>query len=450
MKVKQIIVIILTVLLLLSGCTHIDKPDTKLGGIQYMTDQTEGSYIANLHEITAITGTLTTERGVWGGNMSRLATTTDGVYTAYLTGGGDGESDIRPFTLYRLSPGADTWEALGNGECCGYTVTTLAGSDGRIYAVTTSRRDDVIVPAVYVYNPDSNSFDVFYDILNPTSYGYLVASAGPEDKLTILLCGGSAPGIFQYFTFDTKDYVFNPAHDINIDYRHCYAYMHITSEGVMELQAQRDIFYNVAGYPEIKEQNFGYIFDGIRYFKINDLNSSETQTDISIHQENPANYQETLKSYPAVINNYTGDACWDFDGRLHVLYTVYAKSNNWNTETWHAVIQDGQLTYNKMLWSGSASLRMVQAKDGCYYLLKMKYNTIILELFRSDAEDGINFTRLGQYDLSACGALQYAGLYIAKPEGGTPADNTVDVLYPARTQGASYTEKWNYFRLYLK
>ena len=95
------------------------------------------------------------------------------------------------------------------------------------------------------------------------------------------------------------------------------------------------------------------------------------------------------------------------------------------------------------------SLRCVLDAEGNFYLLKMAYGDTKLELYRSDAGDGRNFEKLGVFDLSACGGLAYAGLYVAKPEGGTTADDTVDVIYPSNAKGAQYTEQWNYFRLYL-
>lgn len=448
--------IILCVLIAAAGCGFGSKPDTKLGGIINMSGKNNGPFIANLHEVTELTKTPTTNRGVWGGTMSRLVVTSDGVYTAYMTGGGDGEALPRAFTLYRLAPGADTWEALGTGSSQTDAVVTLAGKDGKIYVATLDRSDYTISAAVYVYNPKDASFKPYYDTASLSSFsgeGYLVATIDENGLIYILMCGGSAPGSFDYITFDTKSMSFaQDSYGLSLDYRHCYVYMHINGSGAMELVAERDVMYDVAGYPPIEGNTFGYVFDGVRYFAINKPNSYylNANIDIKLRQANPPDYRGTLTTYPNIINNYTGDTYWDTKGDTHILYTITDKSTDMKSETWYAVISGGKQKYNKKLWDGAASLRMIQDAKGNYYLLKMAYGTTTLELYKSDAGDGITFTKLGEYDLSACNALAYAGLYVAKPEGGTKIDNTVDVIYPSNAKGAQYTEQWNYFRLYLK
>jgi len=416
----------------------------------YMMGKSSGIYITSLHQPTAITGIPTTERGVWGGNMSRICTTKDGVYTAYMTGGGAGETEIKPFTLFFKPHGSEKWKAVGTGESRGYAVITLAGSDGKVYVSTIGNNGGTSVPAVYSYSPVNKEFVVAYDS-NPTLYfAYMAATIDNSGKITMILCGGSKPGGFRYLQFDTNNRKFGSSYDLKIDYRHCYVYLHIKQDGSLEFQAQRDTTYYDLGYPKIEGSSFDYVFDSIRYFKIEDFASKKLAADIIVRRENPEDYQQTLTSYPAVINNYTGDAHWDLDGRLHIFYTVKAKSNNWTTDTWHAIIQDDKLIYNEKIWTGATSLRMVQDSSGNYYLLKMSYGSRILEIYKSNSSDGYEFSRLGQFILPEAGLLQYAGLSIAKAEGGTPASNIVDVIYPSRASGAKHSEEWNYFRVHLK
>ena len=168
MKGLKIAVLILAAAVLIPGCFSESAPDTQLGEAIYPSGEKNGPFVANLHEITALTGEPTNERGVWGGNMSRLAVTSDGVYTAYMTGGGDGEDLPRPFTLYRLASGSDTWEALGSGNSHTDAVVTLAGSDGRVYVVTLDLEDNMKLPSVFVYDPAKKSFDVYRDASNPS------------------------------------------------------------------------------------------------------------------------------------------------------------------------------------------------------------------------------------------------------------------------------------------
>lgn len=437
----------------MAGCSGRNI-DTALNKALYMNGACSGPLIANLHQITANTKIPTISSGVMGGSISRLAVTDAGIYTAYLTGGGTTEDEAYTFGLFRLAPESDRWEKLGTGQCYTDTVITLAGTDGRIYVVTMNMKNVYVDTTVYVYDAHNNSFLPYYcdngklqDFLERQQ---ISAAIDKNGKISILLCGGSSSGYFDYIYFDTAKMKFGTYSRMRIDYPYEYLYVHANNSGSVEIIAERDVLSFFAGYQPLTDGTIGYVFDGIRYWRYANPSTAKPKNDISVRQENPKEYTDKMISYPSVINNSTGDAYWSKNGDLHILYTVSAISNGMQNETWHAVISNGKLRYNEKLWDGATSLRMIQDRGGNYYLLKMAYDSTALKLYKSASDDGRNFTELGEFDLSHCGALQLTGLYVAKPEGGTPLKDSVDVIYPSMNKDTGITEQWNYFRLYLK
>ncbi len=404
----------------------------------------DGPYITNFHCVTKETGEETTRRGTWGGNQNRLVCDGETTYFAYLTKGEYGAYE-KEFSLYSLQGGA--WKLLGSDKCTGDAVIPLLDKNGHVFVASADDNGESGAKHTYCiweYVPGMEGLcrHIFEGEAGLFDYNYYAACIDRENStIYMLFCGAAAPGVLAYNTFDTKTKSFGTPRSFETDYRHCYIYMDADKDKGLILQGTRDTIGTLMGYAPLPKGVFAYAFDGVRYWHIKDTAGGVPDTELPIWEENAADYPGET-NYPSVVNNSCGDCFTDNLGRTHILYKMDTKSTKRQPHTYHAIVENGVLTKNDLLWERTGSMRLIQDGKGTYWLLFMAYDGIELCLYRGDVM-GENFTLWATFRLPDNATLSYAGLYLAAPRGGTTIDDFVDIVYPTGE------DVWHYFRLHL-
>jgi len=397
----------------------------------------------------------TTERGVWGGQQTRIVRQGGDLYVLY--GVVDAQDNVNDwaggdcdYALYRYSSVRDEWTYFYTLRS--YEVPGLhAAADGNVYAAYVHARglgvleydpntDKITLRDSGVYWPATQERDHWSYMSTGVSQGRYIWFQGNGN-----LNSRGRPGGMAFYRYDTVTRTFSTGANQRwlVDYRHCYNYVLDDRNGGLIIAGGRDIFWDASEWKQ-PEGVFDAIFDEINYWTFKDDVLSD------IHRVDKA-MQGRDCAVPNAHMGSGGDAYLDLDGNLHILYFVISQSTGGRAQQWHAVYKDGvEIKKECFLDDGNQhSLRLIEDSAGQLYLLDIPYNSHILRLYTLDKQHNFSEPRLlpigDAQDEGTNFGLQYAGMSVTAPRSGSAPADFVDVIYP----NADRTN-WIYFRLRLR
>jgi len=420
------------------------------------TQEAESLVIA--YNLSRVLQMPTTDRGVWGGQQSRIVRQGDDLYVLYgihsdAYGWNDWAGGENEFNLYRYSAARDEWTYFYTLRS--YEIPGLhAADDGNVYAAYVHARGLGILE----YDPlldkitmrDSGIYWPAYHERHHWSY----MSTGISGGRYIWFQGNGnlnsrgRPGGMAFYRYDTETQTFSTGANPRylVDYRHCYNYVLDDGKGGLILAGGRDIFWDASEWKQPPE-TFDAIFDEINYWTFKDDVLSDIQK-----------IDKAMKGPDCPVPNAHmgsgGDAFLDAEGNLHILYFKICQSTKGRAQQWYAVYKDGVELQRECFLDdyNQHSLRFAEDTAGQLYLIDLPYNSHIIRLYQVNRTNGrfeMSAPKLITIEDAQDGdtnfGLQYAGMSATVPRSGSETADFVDVIYP----NADRTN-WIYFRLQLR
>jgi len=393
----------------------------------------------------------TTERGVWGGQQSRIARQGDDLYVIYgihsdAYGWNDWAGGENEFNLYRYSAARNDWTYFYTLRS--YEIPGLhAADDGNVYAAYVHARG----LGVLEYNPATDRITLRDSGVHWPAYHerhhWSYMSTGITEGRYIWFQGNGnlnsrgRPGGMAFYRYDTIARTFdigaNPRY--LVDYRHCYNYVLDDGDGGLFLAGGRDIFWDASEWKQPPD-TFDAIFDEVNFWHYKDDVLSD------IHRVDKA-MQGANCPVPNMHMGSAGDAYLDSEGNLHILYFKICESNKGRPQQWYAVYKDGvELRKECLIDDGMQySLRFVEDTEEQLHLIALPYNANIIRLYKVDKQFEMSEPKLIQVKDDNSFGLQYAGMSATVPRSGSEPADFVDVIYPNFDRS-----NWIYFRLQLR
>jgi len=389
----------------------------------------------------------------WGGHQTRIVRTQDGLFTAYTTGGSDPKWP--QFTPYDNSPRywrllkriEGDWRVLAQGKAGREPVNLLSGPDGELHIVAWPDG----IPCLWSGAPRGDTLSMKRAEIpgpwNVSNWPYNSAGISATGDIALVQSTGEVPGAFiwGYRTASSGQWHIGVT---PLAERHCYTYVLPEGDGRLTLTSTRDVPFQSMGYADSSTRHsLGFVFNRVGCWSTADVHSRQL-SEITVAESVPTT------DYPeAAANGASVDTYRDTKGRLHVLYVFMGAETLGRQHIRHAVIENGKVIKTVQLpdeiehclvlsdapeRDRPQFCRLLQDAEGNFYLLG---TTAIIP---ADSEDGTSLGKPVPLDLHGY-KVEYSGISIAAPRGGTPRANYVDGVFPT-DQG----RKVIYFRIQLK
>ena len=210
--------------------------------------------------------------------------------------------------------------------------------------------------------------------------------------------------------------------------RHCYTYMFPESGGRLSFTSTRDVLWATMGYQKPPGWPHDYVFNRTGYWSTPNVETNAT-TELQVAESIPSS------EYPAVeTRNTCVDSYIDDRGRTHVLYVFRGPETLGEQYIRHSIVENGAVTktvqlsgqirpFFQMPSSPAQFCRLIQDTAGRFYMIG---TTAVIPC---DSDDGTMPGEPMPMDLSGY-IVEYSGISIAAPRGGTPLTDFVDGVFP--------------------
>jgi hypothetical protein len=372
----------------------------------------------------------------WGGHQTRIVRTADGVFLAYTTGQSDPPGPWRAYSgtprSWKLAMRTDAgWKILAEDQSGREPVNLMAAPDGTLHIIAwpggmphlwSGKPVDgkVAMKGGPIPGPWAKS-DWPYGAAGISPKGDLALVQSTIDMVPSRFIWGHRPAGEDRWQTGT----------IPVKQRHCYTYVLPGGDGRLAFTSTRDVLAKDMGYDKSATGHIlGYVFNRVGLWATDDVANKPT-TELQIDESVPTKEFPEVAACGTCVDSYI-----DTKGRMHALYYFLGADTKGKQRLRHAVIENGKILKTVQLpeelsgcFAGPADkdkptfCRLVQDSTGKFYLLG---STAIVP---ADAEDG---TTLGQpvpLDLKGH-QVEYSGIAVAAPRGGTPPADFVDGVFP--------------------
>lgn len=363
----------------------------------------------------------------WGGHQSRIVRTADGVFVGYTVPGDDPLH--RHWRLMRRS-GEGRWEALAEGPSGREPMNLLAAPDGTLHIIAWPDGR----PRLWSGRPCDGAVTMQEQAIDgpwsTSNWPYNAAGISAHGDLALVQSEGEVPGLFLwgYRPAGAATWVTGKT---SVAQRHCYTYVLSGPDGQLAFCSTRDVLAKAMGYDKTAtSHSLGYVFNRLGVWETSNL-AKAPPGELQIDETVPT------AEFPEVwACGSSGDTYRDTWGRLHVLYFFRGPETRGRVCLRHAIVENGKLARTVTLpeslnrcFTVAPELadwlfcRIIQDAAGRFYLIG---TTAIIP---ADADDG---TRLGEPVPLALKdfKVEYSGIALAAPRGGTPLADVVDAVFP--------------------
>jgi len=365
----------------------------------------------------------------WGGHQSRIVRTADGVFAAYTVPG----TDFLHKTWQLVTRTADgRWIRLAEGPAGKDPMHLLAGPDGRLYLIAWPDGR----PRLWSGRPVQGVLALTDEpITGPwitNDWPYSSAGISALGDLALVQSVGAVPGSFLwgYRPGDATTWITGTT---PVTEKHCYTYVLPQSDGRLSFTSTRDVLASAMGYEKSATTHpLGYVFNRLGCWNTENV-AAKPLTELQVAESLPS------KTFPEVAACGTCvDTYRDTRGRVHVFYYFVGPETRGKQCIRHAIVENGRLVKTVQLPAAMnvyftapgdgkhgrpKYCRLLQDQTGRFYLLG---TTAIIP---ADADDGTTLGKPVRLDLQGY-RVEYSGIAIAAPRGGTPPSNVVDAIFP--------------------
>ena len=379
----------------------------------------------------------------WGGHQIRIVRTAAGVFVAYTVAGAD---DMHRHWRLVTRAAEGRWPVLAEGPSGREPMNLMAAPDGTLHIIAWPNGR----PRLWSGLPkDGGAMTMQEQAIDgpwvTSNWPYNAAGISERGDLVLVQSDGEAPGAFiwGYRPAGAAAWITGK---VNVAQRHCYTYVLPGPDGRLAFSSTRDVLARTMGYDKTAtSHSLGYVFNRLGIWETGDVARmplGEVQLDETV----------PTAEFPEVwACGVSGDTYRDTRGRLHVLYFFRGPETQDRLCLRHTIIENGKKIKTVTLPEslnrcfsvpgGPASWlfsRIIQDTTGRFYLIG---TTAIVPI---GATDGTELGAPVPLDLGGH-ALEYSGLSIAAPRGGTPLADFVDAVFPS-DQGKSVV----YVRIQIK
>ena len=374
----------------------------------------------------------------WGGHQARIVRTKDGVFTVYTTGQSDSPgAGWQPYRgaprFWKLAVRKDSgWQVIAEDKSGREPVNLMAGPGGSLHIIAwpggvphvwsgTPGNGTIVMKGARIPGPWATS-DWPYNAAGISAKGDLaLVQSVTDDAPGRFIWGYLSAGSNQWHTGSTI-----------AKHRHCYTYVLPESGGRLSFTSTRDVLSASLGYAKsATSHSLGYVFNRVGCWMTDDV-AGKPMAEIQVAESVPS------KEFPEVWACGTSvDTYVDTRGRMHVLYFFSGPETEGKQYIRHSIIEKGIVAKMVQL---PAELnrcfalpvdppekpkfcRMVQDTTGRFYLLG---TTAIIP---ADSVDGTALQAPVPLDLGGR-KVEYSGMAVAAPRGGTPPADVVDIVFP--------------------
>ena len=385
----------------------------------------KGRLTATPAHITPVLEVVAENATAWGPHIPKIVRTDGGVFVVYTTSGED-EFDYQ-WHLARRQPDG-TWLVIGEGLSGGEEPNLLASPDGTLHIIAWPE----LTATMWSGKPAENQVDWVEEKipgLDLNSGAYNASGIDPAGNICLVASYGGKPSRFNWSCYRHDE---NQWHSGNLmtDYRYCYSYVFPLPEGGLRLVSSRDILWEELGFEKPPEV-FDFIFNKFAYWSTDDFRTSEFKEVYS---------QEALptEQYPYVTLNAEHESYLDTSGNMHILYVeVGERTEGWDHFIQVVVSPQGELIASFRLPDEFGKYtRFIQDGKGNFYVLSGA------GYLMPAGADGTTYSTPITIDLQGF-KVDYPGVAVASPRGGTPVSDTVDAIF------ADGEGRWVYFQIQL-
>lgn len=370
----------------------------------------------------------------WGGHQNRIVRTAAGVFVAYTVPGSDNLH--RCWRLARRA-GEGRWETLAEGASGREPMNLMAAPDGTLHLIAWPDGR----PRLWSGLPKDGAVTMQEQAIDgpwvTSNWPYNAAGISERGDLTLVQSEeGEVPGAFiwGYRPASAATWI---AGKVSAAQRHCYTYVLPGPDGRLTFCCTRDVLAKSMGYDKAAtSHSLGYVFNRVGIWETPDA-ARTTFGELQVDETAPTT------EFPEVWASGTScDTYRDTRGRLHVLYFFRGPETQGRLCLRHAIIENGKKiktvtlpeSLNRCFSApgGPASRlfsRIIQDTAGRFYLIG---TTAIVP---AGATDGTELGAPVPLDLRGH-AVEYSGMALAAPRGGTPLADVVDAVFPS-DQGKS-------------
>jgi hypothetical protein len=374
----------------------------------------------------------------WGGHQSRIVRTQDGLFTVYITGqpgrveaqksSGDGFH-----RMWKLAMREETgWQVVAEGEAGRQPAHLLASPDGRLHVLAwpdgmprwwsgkLDAKGAIVMRATAVPGPwVKNDWSYSGAGISTTGDLALVQSA-PEEVVPGRFLWGYLPAVGAEWTTGATP----------VKERHTYSYVFPDAGGRLAFTSNRNVPFKDMGYTrESTFHPFGYVFNRMALWTTEDVGAAPMR-ELQIAESVPSAEYPEVAACGSCVDSYI-----DTHGRLHALYFFLGPETKGRQRLRHSIIQNQKVVKTVELpddISGSFSWledrprygRIIQDTGGRFYLLGTK------AIVPADSDDGTVLDKPIPLDLKGY-QVEYSGMALAAPRGGTPLADFVDAVFPS-------------------
>jgi len=373
----------------------------------------------------------------WGGHQTRIVRTKDGVFTAYTTGKSDPPGAWRAYDgtprFWKLATRTDAgWKVLAEGQSGREPVNLMAAPDGRLHIIAWPDQ----TPHLWSGPPTAGKLEMKEEAIpgpwTRSHWPYGAAGISPKGDLALVQSTTEeVPGrfVWGYRGAGEAKWV---AGSTPVKQRHCYTYVLPEAGGRLAFTSTRDVLWHAMGYEKSSTgHSLGYVFNRVGFWTSDDV-ARKPMTELQIAESVPSKEFPEVAACGTCVDSYV-----DTKGRLHAFYFFLGPETKGKQYIRHSIVDNGRVVKTVQLpeeMSGHFTAgdkakgrpqycRMIQDTAGRFYLIG---TTAIVP---ADSEDG---TTLGQpvpLDLKGH-KVEYSGMAVAAPRGGTPPADFVDAVFP--------------------
>jgi hypothetical protein len=335
--------------------------------------------------------------------------------------------------LWKLAVRTDAgWKVLAEGKSGREPVNLMAAPDGRLHVIAWPDGRPHLWSGTFSDGQLAIKEETIPGRWSGGGWQYASAGISTNGDIAFLESSGAVPGTFNWG--------YRPAGadrwqtgTTPVKERHCYSYVLPESGGKLSFTSTRDVLTGAMGYQRSStSHSLGYVFNRVACWTTDDV-FNKPMTEFTVDEAIPSKEFPEVWACGTCVDTYV-----DTRGRLHVLYFFMGPDTKGKQCIRHAIVENGKVTKTVQLpeeINGCFArpgekergkpmfCRMIQDSTGRFYLIG---TTAIVP---ADAEDGTTLDKPVTLDLKGY-EVEYSGIAIAAPRGGTPPADFVDGVFP--------------------
>jgi len=326
------------------------------------------------------------------------------------------------------------WQVIAEDKSGREPVNLMAGPDGRLHIIAWPDG----LPRLWSGTPGTGTMTMASaSIPGPwikNNWPYAAAGISTHGDLALMQSvTDDAPGrfIWGYLPAGSNRWQTGKT---STTHRHCYSYVLAGTGGRLSFTSTRDVLSRTMGYEKSSTtHSLGYVFNRVGYWATDDV-FQKPMIELQVDESIPS------KAFPEVWACGTCvDTCVDSRGRTHVLYYFLGPETHGRQVIRHAIIEKGRIAkmvelpdeigehfieFRERSKRRPTYCRLLQDSTGRFYLLG---TTAVIP---ADSEDGTVLGNPVLLDLKGY-KVEYSGIAVSAPRGGTPVADVVDCVFPA-------------------